>query len=139
MTEEKTLTHPPVANTETTTNITQVGTVIIPVSDQDRALDFYLGLGFEKRMDAPYGEGERWVEVAPPGAATTIALVTSRDGDSSGIEVSLATRDAESDHAELRARGVDADAAVMRMGEFVPPMFTFRDPDGNRFRVVERG
>ena len=66
MTEEKRLTHSPVANTETTTNITQVGTVIIPVSDQDRALDFYLGLGFEKRMDAPYGEGERWVEVAPP-------------------------------------------------------------------------
>jgi len=52
--------------------------------------------------------------------------------------VSFATRDADADHAELRARGVEADAAVMRAGDFVPPMFTFRDPDGNRFRMVER-
>ena len=36
------------------------------------------------------------------------------------------------------AAGVDADDAVIRMGEYVPPMFTFRDPDGNRFRMVER-
>jgi catechol 2,3-dioxygenase-like lactoylglutathione lyase family enzyme len=44
--------------TERTTHITQVGTVIVPVSDQDRALEFYVGkLGFEKRVDAPYGEG----------------------------------------------------------------------------------
>jgi catechol 2,3-dioxygenase-like lactoylglutathione lyase family enzyme len=121
------------------TRITRVGTVIVPVSDQDRALEFYVGtLGFEKRLDGPFGEG-RWIEVAPPGAATTIALVPSRAGEGGGIEVSLATEDADADHAELRSRGVDADAAVMRMAESVPPMFTFRDPDGNRFRMVERG
>jgi catechol 2,3-dioxygenase-like lactoylglutathione lyase family enzyme len=125
--------------TKTTTQITQVGTVIVPVSDQDRALEFYLGkLGFEKRLDAPFGEGGRWVEVAPPGAATTIALVPPREGDPTGIEVSFTTQDAEAAHAELRARGVEADAALIRMGDFVPPMFTFRDPDGNRFRMVER-
>jgi catechol 2,3-dioxygenase-like lactoylglutathione lyase family enzyme len=61
--------------TERTTHITEVGAVIVPVSDQDRALDFYLGtLGFEKRLDAPFGEGGRWIEVAPVGAATTLAL-----------------------------------------------------------------
>ena len=54
------------------------------------------------------------------------------------MEVSLATADADADHAELRGRGVDADEEVMRMGDYVPPMFTFRDPDGNRFRMVER-
>jgi catechol 2,3-dioxygenase-like lactoylglutathione lyase family enzyme len=124
---------------ETTTHITQIGTVIIPVSDQDRALEFYLDtLGFEKRIDGPFGDGGRWVEVAPPGAATSIALVPPREGDPTGFEVSFATQDADADHAALLARGVDADAAVMRMGDFVPPMFTFRDPDGNRFRVVER-
>ena len=124
---------------ETTTQITQVGTVIVPVSDQERALEFYVGkLGFEKRLDAPFGEG-RWLEVAPPGGATTIALIPPNEGEPTGNVVSFTTRDAEADHAALLARGVDADAEVMRMGDFVPPMFTFRDPDGNRFRIVERG
>jgi catechol 2,3-dioxygenase-like lactoylglutathione lyase family enzyme len=114
--------------------ITGIGTVLVPVSDQDRALEFYVGtLGFEVRIDGPFGDGGRWLEVAPPGAATTLALVPA-----GGIEVSLATTDAEADHAALRAQGVDADEAIIRMGEYVPPMFTFRDPDGNRFRVVER-
>ena len=125
--------------TETATHITQVGTVIVPVHDQDRALEFYVGkLGFEKRLDAPFGEG-RWIEVAPPGAATTIALVPSPSGDPAGMEVSFTTQDAQADHTELRARGVEADAELIRMGDFVPPMFTFRDPDGNRFRMVQRG
>ena len=124
---------------ERTTQITEIGTVLVPVSDQDRALEFYVGtLGFEKRIDGPFGEGGRWVEVAPPGAATTIALVPAGDGESAGSEVSFTTRDADADHGALRARGVDVDATVMRMGDFVPPMFTFRDPDGNRFRMVQR-
>ena len=41
----------------TETRITKVGTVIVPVSDQDRALDFYTRqLGFEQRMDIPWGD-----------------------------------------------------------------------------------
>ncbi len=126
------------AETKIGTHITQVGTVGVPVSDQDRALAFYLDtLGFEKRLDVPYGEGERWVEVAPSGAATTIALVRARAGDPTGIDtqVRLTTTDAEADHAGLRARGVDADAEVMR---YPVPMFVLRDPDGNRLRIVER-
>jgi catechol 2,3-dioxygenase-like lactoylglutathione lyase family enzyme len=129
------------AETETTTRIAQVGTVIVPVGDQDRALEFYLDeLGFEKRTDVPYGEGERWIEVAPRGAATTIALVPPREGESTGIEtrVGFTTEDIDAVHDDLRARGVDADEAVMRMGDPVPPMFFFRDPDGNRFLLVER-
>ncbi len=121
------------------TRITRIGTVIVPVSDQERALAFYVDtLGFEKRLDAPFGQGGRWIEVAPAGAATTIALVQASDGDAAGIVVSLATEDADDDHETLRARGVDADAEVIRMGEYVPPMFTFRDPDGNQFRMVQR-
>jgi catechol 2,3-dioxygenase-like lactoylglutathione lyase family enzyme len=130
------------AETEARTRITQVGTVIVPVSDQDRALEFYLDtLGFEKRTDTPYGDGERWVEVAPPGAETTVALVPPREGQSAGIEtrVGFTTDDVDADHADLRARGVDADEAVMRMGDPVPPMFFFRDPDGNSFLVVQGG
>ncbi len=50
----------------TKTQITQIGTVMVPVSDQDRAIEFYTEkLGFEKRADIPFGHGDRWVEVAP--------------------------------------------------------------------------
>ena len=120
--------------------ITDVRTIGVPVTDQDRALEFYVEkLGFEKRTDAPFGEGERWVEVAPPGAATTIAIVPPREGDPTGIDThcGFTSEDIEADHADLRTRGVEADAAVMRMGDPVPPMFFFRDPDGNSFLIVE--
>src|ERR1700730_5520304 len=115
--------------TETRTQITQVGTVIVPVTDQERALEFYIDkLGFEKRTDSPFGDGERWIEVAPAGAATTIALVPPRKGDPTGIEPrgALTSDDIDADHGELRARGVDVDEEVMRMGDPVPPMFFFR-------------
>jgi catechol 2,3-dioxygenase-like lactoylglutathione lyase family enzyme len=114
------------------TRITGVGTVGVPVTDQDRALRFYVDeLGFEKRRDVPFGAG-RWIEVAPPGAATTIALVPG--GVPAGIR--LATEDAGADHADLRAHGVDVDPEVMQMPD-APPMFGLRDPDGNSLILVE--
>ena len=127
------------AETKTKTVITQVGTVIVPVSDQDRALEFYTEkLGFEKRGDIPYGDGERWLDVAPPGAATTIAIVPPREGQTAGIETrtAFATEDVDAAHEHLRSQGVDVDEEVMRMGDPVPPMFFFRDPDGNSFLLV---
>jgi catechol 2,3-dioxygenase-like lactoylglutathione lyase family enzyme len=127
--------------TDATTHITELGTVIVPVNDQDRALEFYTEkLGFEKRMDMPYGDGHRWVEIAPPGAATPIAIVPPREGESAGVEtrIGLATTDIDADHAALRERGVDVDDEIHRMGDPVPPMFFLRDPDGNQYLVVER-
>jgi catechol 2,3-dioxygenase-like lactoylglutathione lyase family enzyme len=127
--------------TRTGTRVTQVGTVIVPVSDQDRAIEFYVDkLGFEKRADIPFGDGQqRWVEVAPAGAATTVALVPPREGDPTGVDTRIAysTGDIDADHASLKERGVDVDAEVMRMGDPVPPMFFFRDPDGNQSFLVE--
>jgi catechol 2,3-dioxygenase-like lactoylglutathione lyase family enzyme len=128
------------SDTTTSTRITQVGTVMVPVSDQDRAIAFYTDkLGFELRADIPFGNGDRWVEVAPAGAATTVALVSPREGEPVGIEtrIGFATDDADADHASLRAAGVDVDAEVMRMGDPVPPMFFFRDLDGNKLMVAE--
>lgn len=131
--------------TETSTtgiNVAQVATVMVPVADQDEAIEFYVGkLGFEKRTDVPFGDGNRWVEVAPVGAATTVALVQPMEGQEVGIEARVAfeSTDIEADHAALRGRGVDVDAEVMRMGGPVPPMFFFRDQDGNRLLIVERG
>jgi len=129
-------------DTTTSTHITQIATVIVPVSDQDRAIEFFVEkLGFEKRSDTPFGRGDRWVEVAPTGAASTIALMPPREGESVGIptRVGFATTDADADHASLKAQGVDVDEEVMRMGDPVPPMFFFRDQDGNQFMVVEMG
>src|SRR5438270_10964366 len=128
------------AETGTRTNSDQVGTVIVPVSDQDRAVDFYVDtLGFEKRTDVPFGNGDRWVEVAPPGASTTLALTPPREGESAGIptRVALSSSDIDGDHANLKARGVDVDEQVMRMGDPVPPMFFFRDQDGNSLFIVQ--
>jgi catechol 2,3-dioxygenase-like lactoylglutathione lyase family enzyme len=128
--------------TSARTHITQVGTVIVPVADQDKALEFYLDtLGFEKRVDMPFGRGDRWVEVGPAGAATTIALIPPREGEPTGIDtrVAFTTEDIDADHASLKARGVDVDEEVMRMGAPVPPMFFFRDGDGNTLLLVETG
>jgi catechol 2,3-dioxygenase-like lactoylglutathione lyase family enzyme len=129
------------AETGTKTHITEIGTVMVPVSDQDRAVEFYVDkLGFEKRSDTAYGDGARWVEVAPAGAATPIALVLPREGDKTGIELNfgLTTTDIDADHAALREQGVDADPEIMRMGDPVPPMFFCRDQDGNKFLIVQR-
>jgi catechol 2,3-dioxygenase-like lactoylglutathione lyase family enzyme len=130
------------SETSTKTSITQVGTVMVPVSDQDRALDFYVGkLGLEKSADTPFGNGDRWVEVTPQGGQTSLALVLPREGEEVGISTRIAftSEDVDADHADLRARGVDVDEEVMRMGEPVPPMFFFRDQDGNRLLIVQRG
>lgn len=123
-------------------NVAQVATVMVSVADQDKAIEFYVEkLGFEKRADVPFGDGNRWVEVAPAGAATTVALVQPMEGQETGIEsrVAFETTDIEADHAALRERGVNVDAEVMRMGGPVPPMFFFRDQDGNRLLIVQRG
>jgi catechol 2,3-dioxygenase-like lactoylglutathione lyase family enzyme len=120
--------------TPASTRITDIRTVAIPVSDTDRAIGFYTGsLGFEVRMDAPFGDGRRWVEVAAPGASTSIALVPPGPGKRAGIDtgIRLATADAD---AELERRGVDVDSEILRSPV---PMFTFRDQDGNTLYIVQ--
>ena len=123
---------------DTKTRITRLHTVGVPVTDQDRALDFYAGtVGLETRMNVPAGDGKRWIEVAPPGAVTTIALVAEKANQPTGHDtgIRLATVDAEAKHADLLARGVDADEVLRWPG--VPAMFAFRDPDGNTLEIVE--
>jgi catechol 2,3-dioxygenase-like lactoylglutathione lyase family enzyme len=118
-----------------------VGRVAVTVADQDRALDFYVNtLGFEKRADIPFGDGMRWIEVGPADAPTGIALVLPREGGQGpGYETGLilTSADIDADHAALRSRGVDTDPEVQRWGAPVPPMFSFRDQDGNALMVVE--
>jgi catechol 2,3-dioxygenase-like lactoylglutathione lyase family enzyme len=125
---------------ESAPRIVDVRTVGVPVTDQDRALEFYVEkLGFGKQLDVPFGDGKRWIEVAPPGATTTIALVPSRDGVPAGVETGIrfTTQDADAEQVDLRARGVDADEVLRWPG--APPMFAFRDQDGNGLEIVEGG
>jgi lactoylglutathione lyase len=118
--------------------ITGVRTVGVPVADQDRALRFYVDtLGLEKRLDIPLGDGNRWIEVAPGDVTTTIALVAAHEGVPAGVETGIrfTTEHADALHAEMRAHGVDA--GEMLRWEGVPPMFAFRDQDGNGLEIVE--
>jgi lactoylglutathione lyase len=123
----------------TESRITDIRTIAVPVADQDRALEFYVGkLAFEKRMDVPLPQlGGRWIVVAPAGAVTAIALVPARDDASAGVDtgIRLASRDAAATHKELSDLGVEADELLSWPG--VPPMFAFRDADGNHLYVVE--
>lgn len=122
------------------TGITSIRAIMVPVEDQDAALAFYTDVvGFEKRSDTPYGEGDRWLEVGPAGGDAVLALVPpqpDRPVARGALAVALATDDVDAAHAALRERGVEV-GEVWRQGDPVPPMFHFADPDGNNFWVVE--
>jgi catechol 2,3-dioxygenase-like lactoylglutathione lyase family enzyme len=122
-------------------HISKVGRVCVTVADTDRAIDFYVGtLGFEKVVDVPMGPDMQWVEVALPGAQTTVALAPPPPGQEPGgsqTGIFLDTSDVDADHAALRAAGVDVDGEVSRYGDPVPPMFWLRDPDSNSLGVVQ--
>ena len=126
------------AETVTTTKITDVGGVAVPVADQERALRFYVEkLGFEIRLDVPMGDGGRWLQVAPPGGRVAVALVAATGADRVGIDtgITFTTKDAERDHASLAWGGVDTDPLLRWPG--VPRMFVLRDPDANQLKVME--
>lgn len=121
-----------------TTHLRDLHAVAIPVSDQDAALAFYREtLGLEVLLDETLAEDFRWVEVAPPGATTRLALVlTDVDlpaGRDTGIR--LVTTDAAADHAALRDAGVDV--GDLLLWDTAPPMFHLRDLDGNTLYVME--
>ncbi|HEY7146124.1 MAG TPA: glyoxalase superfamily protein [Streptosporangiaceae bacterium] len=109
--------------------------VSVPVSDQDRAKEFYAGgLGFSAEIDTSFGDGMRWVMLRPPGGGTAITLVTWFDtmppGSLNGAV--LGCEDLEKTLDELTARGV-----TFAEGEIQSASWgrwkTFADPDGNRW------
>jgi predicted enzyme related to lactoylglutathione lyase len=121
--------------------VIKLANVIVPTDDQDRALQFYTeALGLEKRADVPFGDGNRWIEVAPAGSDMPIVICppgpnTTAGGKDTGI--SLQTDDIDAYHAQLKDRGADVDAEVSRFGGAVPPPFWVRDPEGNSLMIVE--
>ncbi|HEX3712391.1 MAG TPA: VOC family protein [Trebonia sp.] len=112
--------------------ITQVQLFSLPVSDQDRARDFYVdALGFELVADTSMGPEQRWVQVRAPGSQTSITLVTWFPSMPAGAVQGtvLETSDLDGDVAALRERGVTISGGIQQApwGRFV----TLADPDGN--------
>lgn len=91
--------------TVTKIKVSQIANVIIAVRDQDTMVGFYTEkLGLEKRADIPFGTGDRWVEVAPDGAATPIALCPPGPDNQAGDRqtgITLQTDDIDTYHAHL--------------------------------------
>jgi catechol 2,3-dioxygenase-like lactoylglutathione lyase family enzyme len=114
-----------------------VHTVAVPVSDQERSKALFEDLGFTVTMDAELQPGFRWIECSLPGVATTVSLVAAGDQLPAGIDtgIRLGSPDARAAHEALGARGLDV--GELLDWESAPLMFSFLDPDGNRFYVSQ--
>jgi catechol 2,3-dioxygenase-like lactoylglutathione lyase family enzyme len=105
--------------------------VSVPVSDQQRSKEFYRDIvGFELLREEPMGPGQSWIQLAPRGCLTTIALVTwfetMKPGGLQGVMLNVT--DIERDHRELSGRGLQlAEIKEQPWGRYT----TFEDPDGN--------
>jgi catechol 2,3-dioxygenase-like lactoylglutathione lyase family enzyme len=118
-------------------SISHVQLFSVPVTDQDRARDFYVQtLWFELVAEAQMGPDMRWVQVRPVGAATSLTLVTWFPSMPAGTlkGTVLETDSLERTIATLREKGVPiGDIETAPWGRFV----TFDDPDGNGIVLQE--
>jgi predicted enzyme related to lactoylglutathione lyase len=110
--------------------------VAIPVSDVDRAKDFYVQAGFNADHDHTVSEDVRFVQLTPPGSACSIALgkgvTDAPPGSVQGMQLVVA--DIEAARTFLSERGV----AVSQVQSFPWGRFVFfQDPDGNGWAVQE--
>ena len=121
--------------TSTSTHITGIRTVSIPVDDQDAALRFYVDtLGFTLLRDVPTPNG-RWIELAPGDDGVILTFEPAAANVTRGaIGVRFTTDDIEAAHAALAERGVATDDILRWPG--IPAMFAFRDPDGNAYSIT---
>jgi catechol 2,3-dioxygenase-like lactoylglutathione lyase family enzyme len=125
--------------------------LVVPVSDVDRAKDFYLDkLGFGLDVDHRAGDDFRVVQLTPPGSACSITLMRNTEAPGSLQGLHLVVRDLDAARSELVARGAD----VSEIFHFGPggqqpgpdpersdygSFLSFSDPDGNGWLVQEVG
>ncbi|MDQ3930788.1 MAG: VOC family protein [Chloroflexota bacterium] len=115
-----------------------VSVVSVYVTDQDRAVDFFVNkLGFEKTMDGPFGEGQRWIEVKAPDGQTTINLANASEfgvtpGRFSGV--SFYSDNVKATVEEMRSKGVEITEDANQQPWGVQAQF--KDPDGNGYVIV---
>ena len=131
--------------------------IVLPVSDVDRAKDFYQRLDFRLDADFVVDEGYRVVQVTPPGSPASViigtGLTTAAAGSVRGLH--LIATDIEATRADIAARGVDISEVFHEDGVFHHPgtehripgahpehasyasFATFNDPDGNEWVLQE--
>ena len=133
--------------------IDSIGGMVVIVSDQQKAIEFYTQkMGFELRSDVPFGgsspEGMRWVEVAPKGSQSTISLMVPNpmmmsDGvEIEAIKKSIGTEtgiwfysnNIQSTYEDLRSKGVDITAPEKQ--EWGGIMSKVKDQDGNSYSIL---
>ena len=126
--------------------------IVIPVSDVDRAIRFYVGLGWRLDADFVVSDAFRAVQFTPPGSPSSIhfgtGITSAAPGSASGMF--LVVSDIEAARAELVGRGVNVSEVFHRAGPGKPPISgrdperhsyasyaTFGDPDGNQWVLQE--
>ena len=110
--------------------------ITVPVSDADRARDFYAKVGWNIDHDHQVNDELRFIQVTPPGSACSIAfgpgLSDQQPGTMNAIQLVIA--DADAALAELTERGIEAEGVQdLSWGRFV----SFSDPDGNTYSLQE--
>jgi catechol 2,3-dioxygenase-like lactoylglutathione lyase family enzyme len=110
--------------------------IAVPVTDVDRAKDFYVRAGFNADHDHTVSDDVRFVQLTPPGSSCSIAigngLTTMQPGSLDNMQAVVA--DADAARADLAERGIDvSEVDDQPWGRFV----YFADPDGNRWALQQ--
>jgi len=109
--------------------------VSIPVTDQQRALEFYTQtLGMRVVTDQPFDDTQRWIELAFPRAGTGLVLFTARGQEAmigGFMNVSFTADDVEATAREMKAKGVEFVQEPQKADWGTAAIF--KDPDGNQF------
>lgn len=108
----------------------------VPVTDVDRAKDFYVKAGFIADHDQRVNENLRFVQLTPPGSACSICigqgLTDVKPGSLDMLQ--MVVDDAQVAQDELKKRGIEvSEVEELAWGKFV----YFKDPDGNKWSVQE--
>ena len=109
--------------------------ISVPVTDQQRAKEFYVKLGFEIMVEAPFQGGAKWIQLGLPGnSGISITLVTwfgsMVPGCLDGFVIKV--DDMEKERESLAAKGIELGKTDQTpWGKFA----AVKDPDGNRWSL----
>jgi len=108
----------------------KISIISIPVTDAQRAKEFYIKFGFKLMVENPISDNQTWIQLGVPGTETTITLVNwfpqMQPGSIRGLVVD--TDDIDREIARLKTEGIEVGAIDKTpWGRFA----SVADPDGN--------